>query len=239
MSIGASLRVANLGSRDSNPGGKISKTIATARHSNPKGEPFAVISESPWAQKRGIYLDPNLQQWSVDSIDLVRLTASAKPLKVSCKTVTKQRKQNSHFKLKKNTIDSENKVRSRMQTAPLSSRSNTSSNSSKSINYKRPKAPLGEAKAVQSVYHQMSFKDRLSAKKQDEIRKSILTLQTATETDSSERERLEMRSNEIETRITNKHAFMAVVEQDIVELEAEIAEEDAVREELEREVAEL
>ena len=35
--------------KSSTSANEITKTITSARHSNPKGEPFAVISESPWA----------------------------------------------------------------------------------------------------------------------------------------------------------------------------------------------
>ena len=48
-----------------------------------------------------------------------------------------------------------------------------------------------------------------------------------------------MRRNEIDTRITNKMNFMTVVENDISELESEMGEENAILEDLERQVAQL
>ena len=85
----------------------------------------------------------------------------------------------------------------------------------------------------------MSYKDRAAMRKEQELRKSFKTMQEAAEKDSAERERLEMRTNEMQSRIAEKIDYILGVERDAQDLDESFVDHNALVDSLEGEIARL
>ena len=142
-----------------------------------------------------------------------------------------------HLRLDSKTIDKSQVSKSRCDGDPSSNRSSNSSKSEKSAQKKRPKITLKEKRTSPSVL--MSYKDRAAMRKEQELRKSFKTMQEAAEKDSAERERLEMRTNEMQSRIAEKIDYILGVERDAQDLDESFVDHNALVDSLEGEIARL